>query len=61
MLEDLFLSRLPSALSAAAGSLTRLSMDANYSDRFAQQGAAPGSTLGLNNITHLTGLQVSFV
>ena len=55
-LSELSLPALPSALAAAASSLTRLQLRANRSAAFAAEGPAPGLIQGLARLPLLTSL-----
>ncbi len=54
---DMNLGALPSAIAAAATSLTHLQLSNNVSPRFGEQGAEPGSIAGLAHLPLLTSLR----
>ncbi len=58
VLADMVLRELPPCVTRAAAALTRLCMDINYSEEFAEAGQEAGSIAGLGPLTRLTALQV---
>jgi hypothetical protein len=54
----MFLRELPPCITRASASLTRLRLDNNYSEEFAEEGAEAGSTSGLVLLTRLTALHL---
>jgi hypothetical protein len=54
---DMNMEVLPPAIAAAAASLTHLQLRNNVSPRFGQQGAEPGSIVGLAHLPLLTSLR----